>query len=111
MLQVPSASQFGSIYLFVAPYENNSIGRIFASVFVPTADIDLARLNGMPVDAQNFIDKDGNYSNGTHSINTRDNILKTTGDNMGTVLCIYGSTPADVSGNGIANGVGMTLHN
>ncbi|KPJ90529.1 MAG: hypothetical protein AMJ55_13465 [Gammaproteobacteria bacterium SG8_15] len=69
----------------------------------------LVQLNGMPVDSQNFIDIDGNYSIRTHMIVTRDNVLETTGGNMGTALYGYVSTPADASGNGFANGVDMTL--
>lgn len=109
MYQVPSNAQFASAYQFAAPYDSDNIGSVFASVVVRTVDVGLVQLNGMPVDSMNFNDIDGIYSIGALSIGSHDNLLEKTGSGIGVILYGYGDTPGDASGNGIPNGVGMTL--
>jgi hypothetical protein len=109
MLQVPSTGQFGSSYRFVAPDDTTNIGKVFATVLIPTADVSTVELNGVPVDPLSFTITAGSYSIGALSIDARDNVLETTGTGMGAVMYGYGDTPADSFGNGIPNGIGMVL--
>lgn len=107
MLQVPSTSQLATTYRFVAPDDN--IGKVFTTLYLPTADVGKVQLNGVPVDPLSFTDIDTTYSIGTLNIASGYNLLQTTGSGMGAILYGYGDTAADASGNGIPNGVGMMI--